>query len=68
MCCCRMEPNLNQRLVQDGWCWWYEKYVPKDLLLQQSQQEAKEAKRGLWADASPVPPMAVSAASFGVYP
>jgi micrococcal nuclease len=60
--------NVNQRLVQDGWCWWYEKHAPKDLALQQSQQEAKEAKRGLWADAHPVPPWLYRRLHSGAYP
>ena len=60
--------NVNQRLVQDGWCWWYEKQAPKDLALQQSQQEAKEAKRGSWVDANPVPPWLYRRLHSGVYP
>jgi micrococcal nuclease len=60
--------NVNQRLVQDGWCWWYEKHAPKDLALQQSQQEAKETKRGLWADANPVPPWLYRRLRSGAYP
>lgn len=42
--------NVNQRLVKEGWCWWYQKYAPNALALEQSQQEAKKAKRGLWSD------------------
>ena len=45
--------NVNQRLVKEGWCWWYQKYAPNDLALEQSQQEAKEANRGLWSDPNP---------------
>ena len=22
--------NVDQTLVEDGWCWWYRKYVPGD--------------------------------------
>jgi micrococcal nuclease len=22
------ETNLNHTLVNEGWCWWYEKYAP----------------------------------------
>ncbi len=25
--------NLNHELVKDGWCWWYRKYAPWDLVL-----------------------------------
>jgi endonuclease YncB( thermonuclease family) len=37
--------NVNQQLVKDGW-YWYQRHAPKDLALQQAEQEAKEAKRG----------------------
>ena len=48
--------NLNQELVKQGWCWWYRKYAPGDTVLEQLEQEARDAKRGLWADPAPVPP------------
>lgn len=47
---------LNQELVKDGWCWWYRKYAPNDTALEKLESEAREAKRGLWADPNPVPP------------
>jgi micrococcal nuclease len=25
--------NVNQKLVMQGWCWWYRKYVPGDTVL-----------------------------------
>ena len=31
--------NVNQQLVKDGWCWWFQKHAPKDFALQQSEQE-----------------------------
>ena len=42
--------NINQQLMKEGWCWWYQKHTPKDLAVQQAEREAKEAKRGLWTD------------------
>jgi micrococcal nuclease len=48
--------NVNQQLVKEGWCWWFRKFVPKDQKLKQFEQEAKDAKKGLWADPNPVPP------------
>lgn len=47
---------LNDALVRDGMAWWYELYAPKDKILKSYQEAAKTEKRGLWADAEPVPP------------
>jgi len=48
--------NLNQELVKQGWCWWYRKYAPGDTALEGLQREAREGRKGLWADPQPVPP------------
>ena len=48
--------NVNQELVKQGWCWWYQKYAPGDTVLEGLEKEAREAKKGLWADPHPVPP------------
>jgi endonuclease YncB( thermonuclease family) len=48
--------NVNQMLVKDGWCWWYRKYAPRDTVLEGLEKEAREAKKGLWADPHPVSP------------
>jgi endonuclease YncB( thermonuclease family) len=42
--------HVNHTLVKDGWCWWYRKYAPGDTVLEWLEKEAREAKRGLWAD------------------
>jgi hypothetical protein len=47
---------LNQELVKAGMAWWYRPYAPNDPTLAQLEAEARTAKRGLWADAHPVPP------------
>jgi len=60
--------NVNQQLVREGWCWWYQKHAPKDLALEQSEQEAKEAKRGLWSDPDPIPPWLYRRLHSGTYP
>ncbi len=49
---------LNHELVQAGLAWWYRRYAPDDGTLAQLEADAKAAKRGLWADAEPVPPWA----------
>ncbi len=36
--------NMNHTLVKDGWCWWYRKYVPRNVALEQLETEAR--KRG----------------------
>jgi len=48
--------NVNRELVAQGWCWWYRKYAPEDLVLGGLEAAARLAKKGLWADPSPIPP------------
>jgi micrococcal nuclease len=60
--------NVNQELVKEGWCWWFRKFVPKDQALKELEQEAKEAKKGLWTDPNPVPPWLYRRLEMGAYP
>jgi micrococcal nuclease len=48
--------NVNHALVKDGWCWWYRKYAPGDTVLEGLEKDAREARKGLWADPHPMPP------------
>src|SRR5262245_34908035 len=48
--------HVNHTLVKDGWCWWYRKYAPGDTELEKLEKNAREARKGLWADPHPVPP------------
>jgi micrococcal nuclease len=48
--------NLNQELVRAGFAWWFERYARHETVLRDLQDEARSAKRGLWADPKPVPP------------
>lgn len=48
--------NINHTLVKEGWCWWYRKYAPRDTVLEGLEHEAREGRKGLWADPQPVPP------------
>ena len=48
--------NVNHELVKNGWCWWYRKYAPRDMVLEGLEKSAREAKKGLWSDSQPVPP------------
>lgn len=48
--------NLNYELVRQGWCWWYWKYAPDEIVLAVLEMRARDAKKGLWADEEPIPP------------
>ncbi|END4115938.1 thermonuclease family protein, partial [Escherichia coli] len=47
--------NVNQFMVRAGAAWVYEQYNT-DPVLPVLQEEARQQKRGLWADSAPVPP------------
>ena len=47
---------LNHELVRAGLAWWFRKYAIGDTTLQGLEDEARTAKRGLWADSNPVSP------------
>jgi endonuclease YncB( thermonuclease family) len=47
--------SLNQELVRAGMAWEYKQYS-KNPIYAQLESEARQAKRGLWADKEPVPP------------
>ena len=51
--------NLNEEIVRAGYAWVYTRYcreVPLCVGWGLLQQEAREARRGLWADKEPMPP------------
>jgi micrococcal nuclease len=48
--------SVNERLVEDGHCWWYRKYAPGHRRLERFEAEARAAGRGLWAEPNPIPP------------
>ncbi len=47
--------EVNRAQIERGFAWVYERYN-KDLSLLALQDETKEKRMGLWADASPTPP------------
>lgn len=47
--------QLNKELVKAGLAWWYCQYS-SDLSLKDLEQEARDAKRGLWHARVPIPP------------
>ncbi|WP_422927028.1 thermonuclease family protein [Singulisphaera sp. PoT] len=57
--------------MRGGWAWWYDAYAKFDGELKRLEDEARAARRGLWADKAPTPPWdwrkggaAVQAAGF----
>jgi micrococcal nuclease len=48
--------SLNQELVRHGWAWWFRRYAPDNAALAALEGEARDARRGLWADAKPTAP------------
>ena len=47
--------DVNLTMIQQGYAWYYP-FTKKNAEYQQAEQEAKAAKRGLWADDNPIPP------------
>ena len=47
---------LNHQLIREGLAWWFRKYAAGDEELRLLEDDARAAKRGLWADTNPVPP------------
>jgi len=48
--------TLGALLVRDGLAWWYRRYAAGNAELKRLEQQARNAKRGLWAQAHPTPP------------
>ena len=47
--------DVNLELIKQGYAWYYP-FTKKNPEYQQAEQEARAAKRGLWADKNPVAP------------
>ncbi len=47
--------SLNHELVRAGLAWMYRRYTD-DQSLSELEEEARVARRGLWADPNPIPP------------
>ena len=48
--------SINERMVRDGYAWWYEDYAKKDRNLESLEQQARSAHRGLWSQSRPQKP------------
>lgn len=46
---------INLEMVQDGFAWHYKQYS-QSTELAKAEDEARENKKGLWADKDPMPP------------
>jgi endonuclease YncB( thermonuclease family) len=49
-------PSLNVASVAAGMSWWYRYFAPKAADLQKAEEEARQARKGLWSDPNPTPP------------
>lgn len=47
--------SFNQEIVRSGYAWWFRRYSD-DEVLERLEEEARKAKRGLWAGENPLPP------------
>lgn len=47
--------DVNAKLVEEGWAWHFKKYNDEERLAK-LEESARKAKRGLWADESPLAP------------
>ncbi len=50
------DTDINLAMVAAGHAWWYRYYAPDNRLLEITEREAREARRGLWTSSDPVPP------------
>jgi micrococcal nuclease len=48
--------NVNVEMVRLGMAWHYKHFAPDDRQLSRAEQDARAARRGLWADPRPVAP------------
>ena len=48
--------SLSRELVRAGLAWHFRRYAPHARDLEQLQDEARSARRGLWIQPNPVPP------------
>lgn len=48
--------EVHLQIIRAGWAWHDKENAPDDRKLAAAKKEAREAKRGLWAGETPVPP------------
>ena len=47
---------VNKVMALTGYAWWFERYAPGETQLQEAQDDAKDAKWGLWAERNAAAP------------
>ena len=52
----RDEDCVNTWMVREGWAWYYPEFFYESEALAEAQEEARRAKRGLWAHPDPLAP------------
>ena len=50
------QPSANQVMVEEGLARWYSRYGGRELGLDQAEQNARRAKRGIWSSGHQVAP------------
>ncbi|MFW5812181.1 MAG: thermonuclease family protein [Alkalispirochaetaceae bacterium] len=48
--------SAQSLLLANGYAWWYRRYAPEATALGELQRQARESRRGLWADSGATPP------------
>jgi len=47
---------VNKVMVLTGYAWWFERYAQDEVQLQDAQEAAQDAMRGLWIESMAVAP------------
>ena len=50
------EEDINLKLIQNGFAWWYKKYGPNNTAYQEAEWKARSEKVGLWSNDDQVEP------------
>jgi endonuclease YncB( thermonuclease family) len=47
---------VQEELLRAGLAWWFRRYAPKERRYARLEEEAREARVGLWSEEDPTPP------------
>jgi endonuclease YncB( thermonuclease family) len=48
--------SINEQMLEAGWAWHFRRHAPKQNAFAAAEARARQAGRGLWQDADPIPP------------